>query len=80
VENEFEKTDRLMELFFQYQKSLQRAIASLKHADAEASEAVIESTLQSAGQFMLQQVGTGLACSTCTFCVHRLQIVACLIV
>jgi hypothetical protein len=45
-----------MELFFQYQRSLQRAIMALKEADADASEEVIEATLQDAGQFMLQQV------------------------
>ena len=55
VENEFEKADRLMELFFQYQASWQRALSRLKASD-EDDAAIIDATLQDAGQFMIRQV------------------------
>ena len=57
VENEFEKTDRLMELFFQYQGSWQRALNRLKTVN-EVDSTIIEMTLQDAGQFMLRQART----------------------
>lgn len=55
VENEFEKADRLMELFFQYQRATRAALDRIKQReDIEKDE--IESELRDAGQFMLQQV------------------------
>lgn len=55
VENEFEKADRLMELFFQYQASWQSALQRLK-AGGEDDAELIEVALQDAGQFMIRQV------------------------
>lgn len=55
VENEFEKADRLMELFFQYQASWHRALQRLKDGD-EDDATIIDATLQDAGQFMIRQV------------------------
>jgi hypothetical protein len=55
VENEFEKADRLMELFFQYQNTFKYSLERIKQReDLEADE--IDSELRGAGQFMVQQV------------------------
>jgi hypothetical protein len=59
VENEFEKADRLMELFFQYQRSMRAALKRIKQwEDMEPDE--MDSELRGAGQFMLQQVSSAL--------------------
>jgi beta-catenin-like protein 1 len=55
VENEFEKADRLMELFFQYQQTFKNGLERIKQReDLEKDEIDIE--LRDAGQFMVQQV------------------------
>lgn len=55
VENEFEKCDRLMEVFFQYERSLTAAEARLAQT-GEANADIIDSTRGSAGLYVLQQV------------------------
>jgi hypothetical protein len=55
VENEFEKADRLMELFFLYQSRFQAALDRLKQRE-DVDDADVDSTLRDAGSFMLQQV------------------------
>lgn len=55
VENEFEKADRLMELFFQYQNAMRVALDRIKEReDIEKHE--IDDVLRDAGQFLVQQV------------------------
>lgn len=55
VENEFEKADRLMELFFQYHNTLRAAMHRIKQReDIENDE--IDEELRAAGQFVVQQV------------------------
>ena len=73
VENEFEKCDRMMEVFFQYQRSLAAAVARLAETD-EKNEDIIESTKGSAGLYVLQQVrafhctsGQCFSCSRLTY-------------
>jgi beta-catenin-like protein 1 len=55
VENEFEKADRLMELFFQYQQVFKNGLERIKERiDIEKEE--IDAELRNAGQFVVQQV------------------------
>lgn len=55
VENEFEKADRLMELFFQYQRAMRTALDRIKQReDIETDE--IDAELRDSGQFVVQQV------------------------
>jgi hypothetical protein len=55
VENEFEKADRLMELFFDYHRALREGLDRIKQReDLETDE--IDSELRESGQFMVQQV------------------------
>lgn len=58
VENEFEKADRLMEVFFQYQRRIKATLDRLKRRDNMADDEDIDAELREAGQFMLQQVQT----------------------
>lgn len=55
VENEFEKCDRLMELFYTYQQALQRAMTRLLET-GEDDPSVIDLTLRTSGKFIVEQV------------------------
>jgi hypothetical protein len=63
VENEFEKADRLMELFFEYHGRWQRALARLKAAAEGVDEETVDAALQGAGQFVLRQVRRSGGCA-----------------
>jgi beta-catenin-like protein 1 len=65
VENEFEKADRLMELFFQYQQVFKNSLERIKERiDIEKEE--IDAELRNAGQFVVQQVSLmRLCCPAC---------------
>lgn len=56
MENEFEKADRLMEIFFQYQRRIKAALERLKRRDDVDQDEDMDAELREAGQFMLQQV------------------------
>lgn len=56
VENEFEKADRLIEIFFQYQRRVKAALERLKRRDRMDQDEDIDAELRDAGHFMLQQV------------------------
>lgn len=56
MENEFEKADRLMEVFFQYQRRFKAALERLKRRDDMDQDEDMDAELRDAGHFMLQQV------------------------
>eukprot|EP00892_Ulva_mutabilis_P003222 jgi/Ulvmu1/12900/UM098_0088.1 len=56
VENEFEKADRLMEVFFQYQRRIKATLDRLKRRDDMDEDEDMDAELREAGHFMLQQM------------------------
>lgn len=56
MENEFEKADRLMEVFFQYQRRVKTELERLKRREDMDEDEDMDAELRDAGYFMLQQV------------------------
>lgn len=64
VEAEFEKADRLLELFFRYEASTQRVLRALRLLrDDELADGQAELLLREAGQFVVQQARLSARCN-----------------